>query len=179
MAINEACQVWIEQRIKEELEDGGEKSLSEIARAIAAEIEKSFETSIKPDTIRKRAERMARTNVQNEENQGAPTFKPGHTGHKISPTEIVEEVEKRVRKGKSIREAAQEIADEHGKKQSAVREAYRREKEKTHYQCTATQAMSFAQMAIFQLERITKDDEQWMEALLMVENWINEFRSKK
>ena len=179
MAINEACQVWIEQRIREELEDGGEKSLSEIARAIAAEIERSFETSIKPDTIRKRAERMSRTNVQGEENKGAPTTAAGYTGYKIGPEEIVEEVEKRVRKGKSIREAAQEIADEHGKKPITIRQAYRREKEKAHYQCTATQAMSFAQMAIFQLERITKDDEQWVDALLMVENWINEFRSKK
>lgn len=91
----------------------------------------------------------------------------------------MEEVEKRVKKGKSIREAAQEIADEHGKKAITVRQTYRREKEKAQYQCTATRAVSFAQMAIFQLERITKDDEQWKEALLMVETWIENFRSKK
>jgi hypothetical protein len=118
-------------------------------------------------------------NDQKHENPDAPTVKTGHNGHKITPDEIVQEVEKRVKKGKSIREAAQEIADEHGKKQNAVREAYRREKEKAQYQCTATQAMSFAKMAIFQLERITKDDDQWNDALVMVENWITEFRSKK
>ena len=113
------------------------------------------------------------------QNPDAPTVKHGHNGHKMTPDKIVEEVEKRVKKGKSIREAAQEIADEHGKKQNAIREAYRREKEKAQYQCTATQAMSFAKMAIFQLERITKDDDQWDDALVMVENWITEFRSKK
>ena len=133
-----------------------------------------------PMTVTMKASRIQSvTNVTPAENQEPPTVKGGHTGHKISPPAIVEEVERLVRKGKSIREAAHEIADEHGKKQSAVREAYRREKEKAHYQCTATQAMSFAQMAIFQLERITKDDDQWMEALVVVENWINEFRSKK
>jgi hypothetical protein len=108
-----------------------------------------------------------------------PTVKPGQNGQKINPKTIVEEVDRRVKNGKSIRAAAQEIAEESGKKASTVREAYRKEKEKAHYQCTATQAVSFAQMAIFQLERITKDDEQWDEALLMVENWISKFRSTK
>lgn len=113
------------------------------------------------------------------ENPDAPTVKPGYSGYKLGPEEIVEEIEKRVKKGQSIRDAAQEIAGEHGKKAITVRQTYRREKEKTQYQCTATQAMSFAKMAIFQLERITKDDGQWNDALVMVENWIIEFRSKK
>lgn len=93
MAINEACQVWIEQRIKEELEDGGEKSLREIGRVIAAEIEKVFEAKVNPMTVTMKASRIQSvTNVTPTENQGAPTVKPGHTGHKISPTEIVEVV---------------------------------------------------------------------------------------
>ena len=156
--------------------------MREIGRVIAAEIEKVFEAKVNPGTILTKVAREAKRTVSNETqvgNQDAPTVNPGHTGHKISPTEIVDEVEKRVRKGKSIREAAQEIADERGKKQTSIREAYRREKEKAQYQCTATQAMSFAQMAICQLERINKDDDRWDEALVMVENWISEFRSKK
>ena len=88
MAINEACQVWIEQRIKEELEDvqhvapasSGEKSLREIGRVIAAEIEKVFEAKVNPRSLEKRAERMSATNVAATENQGAPTVKPGDSG---------------------------------------------------------------------------------------------------
>lgn len=84
VAINEACQVWIEQRIREELEDG-EKSKREIGRVIAAEIEKVFEAKVNPMTVTMKASRIQGvTNVTQAENQGAPTVKPGHTGHKIS-----------------------------------------------------------------------------------------------
>lgn len=182
MSTNEACQVWIEQRIQEELSVPGNKSLREISRTVMAEITKMFETDVPETTILHKVRKIKKNidGIQSAPaNQGSETVKAGHTGHKTTPQKIVEEVEKRVKKGKSIREAAQEIADEHGKKQSAVREAYRREKEKSQYQCTATKAVSFAQMAIFQLERITKDDEKWEEALLVVETWITEFRSKK
>lgn len=182
MAINEACQVWIEQRIKEELDDGSDRSIREIGRVIATEIEKIFEAKVSPMTIYGKVRRRkmeADTNVSGLQNPDEPRVKTGQGGQKINPKNIVEEVDSRVKKGKSIRAAAQEVAEICGKKASTVREAYRKEKEKAHYQCTATQAVSFAQMAIFQLERITKDDEQWEEALLMVENWITNFRSTK
>lgn len=83
MAINEACQVWIEQRIREELDDGGEKSLREIGRVIAAEIEKVFEAKVNPGTILTKVAREARRTVSNEtllENQDAPTVEAGDSG---------------------------------------------------------------------------------------------------
>ena len=63
MAINEACQLWIEQRVPEGLEEG--KSYRQIGREISKEIEKVFEVYVKPETIRKRAERQDKggTNV--------------------------------------------------------------------------------------------------------------------
>jgi hypothetical protein len=70
MAIPEACEVWIEQRIEEELdakEDTG-FSLREIGRRIANEIEKHFETRVKPETIYHRARKASGTNVPPTEN---------------------------------------------------------------------------------------------------------------
>ena len=72
MAIPEACGLWIEQRVQEELEARGDTgaSLREIGRAVAAEVEKYFETKVKPVTIFQRARRMATdTNVS----PGQPT----------------------------------------------------------------------------------------------------------
>ena len=63
MAINEACQLWLEQQIPEGLEGG--KSYRQIGRELSKEVLKMFEVYIKPETIRKRAERQSRagTNV--------------------------------------------------------------------------------------------------------------------
>ena len=69
MAIEEACQVWIEQRIEEELENGADvgKSVRSIGREIAAEIEKIFKAKVSPDAIRMRYTRtVGGTNVPPE-----------------------------------------------------------------------------------------------------------------
>ena len=74
MAINEACQVWIEQRIQEELQekpDSG-KSLREIGREIAAEIEKIFEAKVNPETLANRASVRNRTQTENQEAATVP-----------------------------------------------------------------------------------------------------------
>lgn len=57
MAISEACQMWIEQRIEEELQEQEEtgKSLRSIGREIAKEIERVFEAKVNPETLRSRA----------------------------------------------------------------------------------------------------------------------------
>lgn len=171
MAINEACQVWIEQRIKEELEDGGDKSLREIGRVIAAEIEKVFEAKVSPMTVTMKASRIQSvTNVTPAENQEPPTVKGGDSG------DILGKIERKVRCGQSIRSATEEVAVEAGKSPDAVRQTYYREKQQLAY---PTQAMNFAHIAISQLSRITKEDAQWDEALRMVEEWIETFRSKQ
>lgn len=73
MALNEACQLWIEQRLEEELKSKNKTgdSLREIGRRISAEVEQFFETKIEPQTITMRASRQSRgvtpvTGVENE-----------------------------------------------------------------------------------------------------------------
>jgi hypothetical protein len=67
MTIPEACGLWIEQRVEEELESREKTgaSLREIGRKVAAEVEKYFETKVKPGTIAVKAHRMQQsvTNV--------------------------------------------------------------------------------------------------------------------
>ena len=65
MAIPEACGLWIEQRVQEELDNRGDTgaSLRKIGRQVAAEVERYFETKVNPRTIEKRAERQRATNV--------------------------------------------------------------------------------------------------------------------
>ena len=94
MALNEACQVWIEQRIEEELSERGDtgKSLREIGRELAAEIERVFDAKMAPDTIRKRAARMPRTNVQQPETTAATPVQAGNSGNKLTPQEVVVQV---------------------------------------------------------------------------------------
>jgi len=79
MAIPEVCQVWIEQRVEEELEDG--KSYKAIGREISKEIEKLFEKTVNPDTIRKRASRIANTHGQMSTPQSTPQDNSGIDGN--------------------------------------------------------------------------------------------------
>jgi hypothetical protein len=60
MAIPEACGLWIEQRVKEELEKKGDtgSSLREIGRSVAMEIERLFEVKVNPGTIYHKARRF-------------------------------------------------------------------------------------------------------------------------
>jgi hypothetical protein len=72
MAIPEACGLWIEQRVKEELQRRGDTgaSLREIGRQVASEVEKYFETKVNPGTIFQRARRLENdTNVSEEEKE--------------------------------------------------------------------------------------------------------------
>jgi|GEM_PF-4442515 len=85
MAIPEACGVWIEQRVQEEIDNKKDTgaSLREIGRVVAAEVEKYFETKVKPETVRKKAERMVGTNVP-------PKSKPAEIKEYSKP-EIIED----------------------------------------------------------------------------------------
>jgi len=66
MAISEACQVWIEQRIEEELESipTTGNSLRAIGKQLASEVERVFQVKINSDTLRMRAMRFAAKNQQ-------------------------------------------------------------------------------------------------------------------
>ena len=61
MANQEACELWIEQRIEEEQAKG--TSHPEIGRIIGAEIVKLFEAKIQARTIEQRSRRISATNV--------------------------------------------------------------------------------------------------------------------
>jgi hypothetical protein len=99
--------VWIEQRIKEELEtkpDNG-KSLRTIGKEIAEEIERIFQTKVDPHTIRMKASRMeAGTNVPPDENPPHPGGEAGDSGDsgdnspELTPQEIVTQVNELVKR---------------------------------------------------------------------------------
>jgi hypothetical protein len=175
VAINEACQVWIEQRIQEELEEKGDsgKSLRQIGREIASEIERIFEAKISPMTVYHHVRKGDR-NQSPPETPHPATVKPGSVGQ--DETTIYTEVDAKVRRGASIREATKEIASIYGKSHESIRNVYRREKEKRDYPCTVSQAMDFAEMAILQLERIRVDDPQRRDAFDRVVTWIENHR---
>lgn len=70
-------------------------------------------------------------------------------------------------------DAIKEVASQTGKRPATIRKAFGAESERLKYQCTATQAMSFAQMAIFQLERITREDNDCHAAFTKVREWMD------
>lgn len=172
MSINEACQVWIEQRIKEELEPG-DKSLREIGRVIAAEIEKVFEAKVSPRAIEKKAGRIGATNVAPAENQEPPTVKP------VASCSITALVVEKVEQGKTISQASREVAAISGKDPEVVRNSYNRARNRVGDPARASQAFDIVGFAIAQLDRLSKDDPKCEEALLKLESWIQKFREKK
>lgn len=77
-----------------------------------------------------------------------------------------------VGQGKSIREASEEIAKETGKRPSAVRSAYAREREKLAPEDSPSEAWQFVEIAILQLSRIKRDDPGRKEAFQKIKDWI-------
>jgi len=60
MPVSEACALWIEQRIEDELEEQETtgKSLRAIGRELSKEILKYFEAKVAPETLKEKARRM-------------------------------------------------------------------------------------------------------------------------
>jgi len=63
----------------------------------------------------------------------------------LAPSEVLREVEKRVQRGASIREAAEEIAEEIGKKPESVRKVYARANKKGRFPGPVPQVTCIAQ----------------------------------
>lgn len=157
MAINEACQVWIEQRIQEDVQEGKdlERSVCSISTEIASEVSRIFQTAINPEAIRAKIRRMqSRLNGRSDVTAENDAVKSGYTGDKLEPAQVVEKVDALVAKGVSVREAAAKVAGEAGKKSSAVRQAYSREKERINRELKGSVAMHFAARAIQHLTMI-------------------------
>jgi hypothetical protein len=149
MAIPEACGLWIEQRVEEELADG-KRSLRAIGREIAGEVERVFETKVNPDAITKKAERQRRegvTNVTPKSNN-----KTNSTTYETDPASVTHPPTNRGGKRKGAgRPRRQDLSVE-----------------------MATEAMQFAVIAISQLSRIRQDDPKRGDALNRVSSWIEE-----
>lgn len=193
MALNEACQVWIEQRIEEELSERGDtgKSLREIGRELAAEIERVFEAKVNPMTLTNRASRAQRvSNDTPSSNPGPARIEGGNSGNiyppsgpamvpaevsappkKLTPQEVVTRVDAIVKKGKSVREATKEVAEGCGRNPGSLRVTYARERNKQDGEL-ANFAINRATVAIEALNQIPKDDKDWRNALIMVLEWI-------
>ena len=112
MAIAEACQLWIKQRIEEELQDHQDdgKAVLRMATELQAEIEKVFQAKLSLPCLRSRITRQKCANAQQPENPATTPVDGGCTGCKLDPVQVVAKIEKMVGQGKLIREASEVIA---------------------------------------------------------------------
>jgi hypothetical protein len=149
--------------------------LRSIGELIAKEAADAFGVQISANTVRAKAGQIA---------GGQPLLRSdarkSSGSRKITVAqEVVREIDRRVKRKQSIAQAAEEIAAEFKKKPAMIQKIYRQEKERSAYQSTASHPAQFAEIAILQLGRISKDDDGWEDALRRVEAWIENFRSKK
>ncbi|OGR37105.1 MAG: hypothetical protein A2051_06815 [Desulfovibrionales bacterium GWA2_65_9] len=151
MAINEACQVWIEQAVAEEIEGfDGSKPIGTLARELAKEVERVFQTAINHEAIRAKMRRLqaSRPNGRDAATPDNDTQKSADIADKLTPEMIVNAVEGKVKEGKSVREATKEVAAAHGKKPDTIHRSYSREKERINSEPKGSLAQHFAARAI-------------------------------
>ncbi|MCU0589886.1 MAG: hypothetical protein MUC33_01210 [Desulfobacterales bacterium] len=91
MANREACELYIEQEIKSALEDG--KKPWTIGKELAAWVEKLFEVTISPHTLRMRAKRIEENNLNRCSKKSntatkSPTYEPINTPSKPPITSV-------------------------------------------------------------------------------------------
>jgi len=175
MAIAEACQLWIEQRIEEELKDPTNLTMSKraLARELAEEIDKYFEVKVNEETLKSRILRASGSNEPDAENPATTPVQRGDSGDKLTPQEVVREVDAVVKKGKSVREATKEVAENHGKRPDSIRKTYCREKERQN-STPVNFAINCAHRAIDALDLIPLKDADRNNSLSMVYRWIVE-----
>ena len=175
MAIPEACALWIEQQIDDELKEKEvtEKSLRAIGRDIATEIERVFKAKVKPRTIEKKAERMvAATNVAPSQNTP-----PAPEKKETSPAPLCKKCGARrvkISRGKPPSHGlCQPCRKEELKTASIpVSDPDNKSKETENNINAISDALHFAIIAISQLERIRADDPDRIMALNRVSDWI-------
>lgn len=145
MANQEACQVYIEQQIKEGLEEG--KNPHAIGKEVSSWVGKLFETCISANSIRMRATRMKEscTNVQ------------------PPPTTLI-----------SVQNSDNQVPEsQHGGKREGAGPPLKYEKV-TEPPKPFTNAIHIAIFVISHLERIAFDDPKRDEALGKVSDWIEQ-----
>ncbi len=104
MANPEACQVWIEQRIDEELEGQPKTGKSDraIGREVSEEVATLFEAVVSEDAIRIRAARKRGTNVPPPEKPAVTTQSDSEKPNNQDDNESVIHGGKRERAGRQV-----------------------------------------------------------------------------
>ena len=183
MAHSEACQLYIEEQVKEKLAEG--KTPTEVAKEVFNQIKGLFEVTIPVETLRSRARHIRRksgeitgtppTLSNNSENQ----VKPVEHGN-ITPQNTIEFPEKRVNqplrdeKGKFVKVSGPGRPGKYQEPPSSGPGGNPKDKPSDVLLNRHSDAMYFATIAISQLERIMPDDPDRVEALQKVKDWIDE-----
>lgn len=148
MAHSEACQLFIEEQIREGLAEG--KTPYSIGKELTAMIERLFEASIPANTLRMRADRMAKKELSTNV----------HTSITSENVLIIPEKQN----NQSVKERQQEPGPGRPLKYQSELGAK---------PPTFSDAMTIAAFVIGHLERIRKDDPKREEAFAKVLRWIN------
>lgn len=178
MANREACELYIEQEIKAGLEEG--KKPYSIGKELSAWVEKLFEVNIKPDTLKKRAERIKDDLGTNVPKKSQPTETITNPTPEIIKDRKPQGGGARPNAGRPKKEPELSICPKCGSEYSAGEECpYCRQEssgKKPKYIHTETHPVSTAIMIsniiISQLERIKIDDPKRQEAFRIIINWI-------
>lgn len=177
MAISEACGLWIQQRLEEEIDQRGDTmaSVTAIAKMVAEEVNRIFESDIKPESIRYHARKISnRRNLQSDVTTSNNTEKKCNKVQQINTIEAVNMMDQEIEKGETRQVAAHKVAKKTGKNEGSLRVAHQREEKKRSPEYKA--AMLYAEMAIAQLESIQKTHHDRQEAFDYVIEWINKNR---
>lgn len=145
MAHSEACEIWIEEHIREGLDEGKAPYL--IGKELTDMIERIFHTTIPTKTLASRATRLKKRISSNEESS---TTTENNSGIQKKPA--------RGEDGKFV----EGTAPGPGRRGKYDAPAFR------------SQAEYFAALAIGQLERISLEDDNAQAAFEKVINWIND-----
>jgi hypothetical protein len=158
MAHSEACQIFIEEQIKEGLAQG--KNPHSIGKELTKMIEKMFEASIPAETIRSRARFIQK--------KGGEITSPN-----ITPANSSENRENQVKQHGGAREGA----GRPGKYEDSLHPSKTGSQPKQERQLPS-QTMELADQAISHLSQIKDDDPAREEALQKVINWAERFKNK-
>lgn len=155
MANREACEVYIEQEIKSGLEAG--KKPWTIGKELSGWLEKLFDVTIAPNTLTQRAKRIVEKNGTNVPEKSQPTEKITNSTPSIIENKRPVIIENRKPQGGGRREGS-------GRPKVVVE--------------PVSDAWTYSQMAISQLDRIRTCDPHRTEALNQVIEYCENRKEK-
>ena len=156
MAHREACELLIEQEIKEGLAQG--KTPYSIGKELSAWVEKLFETNIPAKTLEKRAQRIEEKIKTKVFNESTPK----------NPSQIPEKPEKQ-----PVTSPNPDQTPGPGRSPKYAKHTVQTPANLEERLISGSQAIYLANIAISQLSRIELDDPKRGEAFQRVIDWIN------